>query len=577
MFGEVSRYRSPSSKELFHRGPEHFGLIESEGSLISHYRLSIVDLSPNGNQPLVSKKSCLVFNGEIYNYKDLLHQYLPELSGSIQSDSVALHALLDRVGSKIISELNGMYAVVYKTDSEVLFFRDRAGIKPLYYCQHFDSLLISSEIGPLKTRLNPKIKKEGLAEYIVHGAVLTDTIYEGILDAEPGHLYSWSFLERNILYERIEYKSNINEGDLDKVLDDVVESMEANEVPSALLLSGGIDSSLLAHYLSKLPNRPKAITVDFGRQTINNEVYLAKIVAKKLGLEHQVIHVDSNKVKLSLEGVLQNHGQPFADAADIVLDSIYKSIKNEFKVVFQGDGGDEMFGGYNRHRFIKFSKILKILPQNLFVRNRKIYRILSALNKSKFFETHSDLMREDSLIYEDLKHLFNPKVDWYSAKYKHYKRVHDKLKMESDLDALFAADKKIWLPKVFLKKVDIPSMKNSLEVRVPYLHDIIQNWSDKLSKKTMLNFRHAKLTLRRLAERNLPREIYTAKKMGFGVPYKQWLIEDFKEEYLDILDELSSYDILDIKLVRDNFINNTNDYLHFHWKLFVLCKWLKSI
>lgn len=576
LFGDIGEYDIPTFDELNHRGPDHFGIETSENAIMAHYRLSIVDLTSNGDQPLVSEKSILIFNGEIYNYKSLLQKYIPGSLELTKSDSVALQKLLDTVGLQIISELKGMFAVVYKLDNRVFFFRDNVGIKPLYFYRNSSSLIISSEITPIKQRVKPKISQKALLEYIVHGVVLTDTIFEGVRECIPGVLYVWDSENCVTNLKVVEKHYNTLDMDLDEAIENVVSSMEAREVPSALLLSGGIDSSLLAHYLSKLKIKPEAITVDFGIKTINNELGLAVKLAEKLGLTHRIIKVEANDIKDRIEPLLKRHGQPFADAADVVLDAIYGTLKDDYKVVFQGDGGDEMFGGYSRHRFIKYSKILKKIPLILFSRSSRLTRILRALRQQSFFEIHSDLMREDSLIYDELPKLFNDNIDWYDAKYGHYKNVHKVGYNRAEIDRLFFGDKKIWLPKAFLKKVDIPSMNNSLEARVPFLHDDIQNFCEEIEKKSVVGIRYGKLPLRAIARRHLPREIYRAKKMGFGVPYKEWLANDFRDEYLELLDQLSRFNLIDVEEVRKHFILNDGSYLHFHWKLFILCKWLKN-
>ena len=569
---------SAKQNELEHRGPDAFGSVTKSDSEFAHWRLSILGLSNAYDQPLHYKESLLIYNGEIYNYQELGQRYFKR---NYVNDSELLAHLLYYYGTEVITELKGMFAFVFlDKQKRIIVGRDRLGIKPLYYSFKDGNLLVSSEISPIQRRINPVISHEAIAEFIVHGVIHTNTVYEGILEFPNSHYAIYSHSELSLYkYSQNQFgKKQKSKADLGNLLSNSMALHLNSDVPTAILLSSGIDSSLLTFYASKLKSGLKVYTADFGGDAINDELDAAKKLCDHLGIEHYSISLKDRPKSVIIDELLKRHGQPFGDAADIALYVLYDALPKEIKVVIQGDGGDELFGGYRRHRLMKYgnSVLLHFVLRNLpFLRARRLGLALGAENVDR----HSALLRQDNMVSDKLKSFIKSEQILQSLEIVEtacYQKKYQEVAAEkSEQNKFYTVDMNLVLKNQFLRKVDISSMALSKEARVPLLYDDILDHAMTLDVQDNVNLFYGKLPLRKIAKQKLPRFIFKRKKMGFGVPYSRWLDTELNSDYMSCLKSTRVQQVLNTEAIYEDFCKRSHDHF-LHWKTYILAKWLKN-
>jgi asparagine synthase (glutamine-hydrolysing) len=534
---------SAAIARLAERGPDDRGLWSEQDTVLAHCRLSILDLSPAGHQPMVSAdgRYVLIYNGEIYNFRDLR----AELGGDWRSDSdseVILKAYA-RWGKSFVQRLRGMFALGIwdRQEKRLLLARDRLGVKPLYYAQRDGAVLFASRPQALfayDPKLSTTVDFAGLSLYLEAGYFPAPfTLYSAVRKLPGGHLLEFADGKTSISaywnplgIEPIAAWRDRSERDLldelDALLTASVKARLISDVPLGAFLSGGIDSSTVVALMSKLASGPvKTFTIGF-REPQYDESEHAAAVAKAFGTQHlqEILSVDD---LLALVPSFHEHfDEPFFDSSAFPALAVSRLARREVTVALGGDGGDELFGGYHYYSILHRLAPAFRMPQALRAGAARMIRLAPSHRAQLLAET---LIEDEPL--KAFRFMRSIAKDFGSPM----------LEPRAKLDQVFAAtvaqmppgltaaeqamrlDLTHILPEEYLQKTDLSSMTYSLEAREPLLdHDLVE-WSLKLPLEWKLRGGKSKYVLRRLAERYLPREIVERRKQGFSVPIDRWL------------------------------------------------------
>jgi len=591
---------------ILHRGPDDSGSYFSQNVGLTQRRLSIIDLSNGGHQPMVSKcgRYSLVYNGEIYNYPELrnnLSQKGYEFSSSSDTE-VVLNALIDE-GEAALSTFNGMFSLAFwdVALNRLLLARDRFGIKPLYYCQDRHSLIFGSEIKAVLSsgRYSQNTDYQGLNEYMWFGnAIGNNTLYEGISKVLPGEylLFSELGLERK-RYWKIEDtpENRISQNEAVTGVRDLLKQSVSrhllSDVPVGVFLSGGIDSSAITALASSAYNgRLQTFAVGFDFDRGKSELDKAKFVADRYKTDHHELHISGSNLTDVIHQLMHAHDEPFADAANIPLYLLCKELKDDVKVVLQGDGGDEIFAGYRRYNALSIEKTwmlissLGLLTQRFLPKARRsarLDRFFSAMSqfdsgkKMALLLTHDSYRNNPTQVLSDdiLNHI--SQRDPFESYYECSGRFHH---LDSVQKMLYT-DCEILLPNTYLEKVDKPTMASSIEVRVPFLDKELTDYVMGLPSNYKVKRGQKKWLLRQSMRGIVPNEILDGPKAGFGVPYSSWLkgplAELLRETFLSRTVKESGYfnnEMMEKKINEHLSGKRNNEYIL--WKSLLLGLWI---
>ncbi len=551
-----------STRSLAHRGPDDEGVFCEGGIALGHRRLSIIDLSKAGHQPMISddNRYVITYNGEVYNFLDIRSQL--EIAGCAfksQSDTEVVLQAFIQFGESAFSLFNGMFAIaIYDRFEDVLVVaRDRFGIKPLYYLNNENYFVFGSEIKSILATgfPNRKINLQALSEYMWYGNPLgTNTMFQGIDEVLPGHYLKISknkfILKPYHHFNEIEHRKDTESEALMQVrerLDAAVKRHLISDVPVGIFLSGGIDSSAITAFASKYYDKGlQTFSVGFDFDKGVNELGKAAYVSKKFGTLHNELHVSAEHLVPVIEELVRSHDEPFADAANIPLFLLCREIKGQVNVILQGDGGDEIFGGYSRYRTIQDR--MKWLPLSILSpvissksnsnRLLRLKRFLSAISMRDDAIRHALLMTIETLSSPP-ENIFsnNIRAKLQSQNpFNRYKEIYDALNGMNSIDKLFIADTQIVLPDTFLEKVDKSTMAHSIEIRVPFLDTELTDYVMSLPAELKVKNGEKKYLLKQSLRGIVPDSILDGPKTGFGVPYSFWLqkkLSSYLEERLN--------------------------------------------
>lgn len=592
---------------LYHRGP-NYGEVKTYKSVgLGHRRLSIIDLSSNANQPMTTKDEnyTIIYNGEIYNFIEIKTKLIAiGFSFSTNSDTEVVLKAFEAYGESCFKMFNGMFAIaIYDAKKDKLIIsRDQYGVKPLYFYKDSEKLLFASEIKAIKLfpNINLTLNNQSLSEFLWYGNSLGNrTIYNEILQIEPGTYLTVSKVD----YSSTKY-FDINKipqlkktekeatNDIKVLLEDAIKRHLVSDVQVGILLSGGIDSSAITAFASKhYKGKLNTYSIAFDFEKGGNELKLARKVAEKFKTNHHEIKITGSDLVNVLEKLAVSHDQPFADAANIPLYLITGKLNNEVKVLLQGDGGDEFFGGYSRYNTLSTLYKWKILaklfkPFNFIKFNStkilRLQRFLKAISTKEPYLRNALLLTMESkfsnpsqVLNENFKQNIencDPFLD-YKEKYKSYNTDL------SDTQSLFYTDTQIILKNTFLEKVDKSTMANSIEVRVPFLDKDLTTYLLGLDSQLKIKNGVQKYLLKKVLDGIIPDEILYGKKKGFGVPYGYWLKTSLKEYFLEQINTESVKNIIDYNNVINMFdkhVNNKNNYDFLLWKVLMLAIWINK-
>lgn len=539
-------------KSIAHRGPDSEGSFCDEKIALGFRRLSIIDLE-EGHQPMESADGNLhlVFNGEIYDYKELRTELEKAgISFHTHSDTEVLVNTIQQYGVKALDKLRGMFsfAVWNEKEQTLMLARDFFGIKPVYYAQIDGHFVFASEIKSILAfpGYERKVNQQALEQYLsFQYSPLEETFFKGIYKLMPGHIliyrqgrfeikeYFHPYLEpKNDPAGEIEAEALQNR--LRGVLRDSVEHHMLSDVEVGAFLSGGVDSG----YLAAISGADQAFTVGFDEGEHYSEVDRAKEVAQQAGLKHHIRIIGKQEFWDSLPDVMYYMDEPLGDASAVALYFLAEEASRYVKVVLSGEGADELFGGYNIYREPDSLKAVSWIPRGI---RRKIGQLAAKLPdiKGRDFLIRAGMSVEERFIgnayiyrEKEKKQILRNPIQGPSTR-EFMKPFYTALgnqtagkKKLKDMEKMQSVDLKYWLPGDILQKADKMSMAHSLEVRVPFLDKNVYELASKLPKDMKLAGGTTKYIFRKAVSDSVPSDTDSRKKLGFPIPIRVWLRQD---------------------------------------------------
>tara|TARA_B100000212_G_scaffold338807_1_gene316007 strand:+ start:1002 stop:2966 length:1965 start_codon:yes stop_codon:yes gene_type:complete len=638
---ELNKVFSSMSNKLQHRGPDNFGFWgdNSFGIYLSHQRLSILDLSISGNQPMhsYSGRYVLTFNGEIYNHLELRKSLKVEKLISREwlgsSDTETILSCIEAYGvEEAVKKFVGMFAMaIWDRKLKTLFMvRDRFGEKPIYYgflkkdylINH--NLLIdinepilffSSELAVLKEMpgINLEIDPISQAAFLNYGYLPEPLcIYKDIYKVSTNSIYAFKpgrdgyfHKKEPIKIKYWDYRNLVNQkkftskydaiNNLENGLARSIKSQSISDVPIGVFLSGGIDSSLITAIFQEQNKNPiKSFSIGFkesglGEKFFDESTYSTKI-AQYLGTEHTQIQLNSKDILDIIPNIQKIYSEPFADPSQLPTYLLSKITRNAgIKVALSGDGGDELFGGYNRHWVApKIFNLLRYFPEEL--RNLlssgidKIFINNNGLNRDKFQKMLRAINASNSieLIYDSLLSQWPLYTEFSSLPYFEKPSF---IASNSIYESLFLTDINFYLPSDILTKVDRASMSVSLETRAPFLDHRLAEIAFKIPVDMKIKSNFSRVTtkwiLKKILEKKIPKELINRKKVGFAVPISKWLQGPLKSWANDLLtsDNLYEQNYLDrdkINKLWKEHLESKYDHSNRLWTILMWQSWKRT-
>jgi len=622
-FNEAGRFHlinlQKSVNVLEHRGPDTQGTFIHDKVGLGHRRLAVIDVSARANQPMKdsSGRYTIVYNGEIYNHRELkkMLEERHQVQFISNSDTEVLLYAYIIYGKQCLNMLNGFYAfAIYdKMKNELFIARDRFGIKPLYYYQDEDKFLFASELRSIISYgIQRSIQIESLVLYLQLNYIPAPfSIIQGVTKLLPGHCILINsrdiHIERYYKVERdlTEFSPNINYTGIKEMLidklDNSVQKRLIADVPLGVFLSGGIDSSLITALASRHQSNLKTFSVGYENARYFDEKKYAQQVADQYKTDHHVFNISNSDLLNHLPAILNHFDEPFADSSCIPVYLLSKLTRNEVTVALSGDGADEIFAGYNKHKAFyraskggivndilkTFSPLWKIMPKsrNDFLSNR--FRQLDRYAKGlrldpaeRYWFWAGFLPERKALSY------FSPAfIEPYSnQKIEELKfNLTNALNHTESMDEILLADTRLVLPNDMLYKVDLMSMAHGLEVRVPFLDHNIVEFAFSLHERYKINQKNQKIILRDILKDLLPGKLHLRTKHGFEVPLLNWFRKDLKSLITDdlladnFINEQEIFNPASIKsLKKQLFSSNPGDANAHVWALMVFQSWWRK-
>ncbi len=609
------------------RGPDDCGeyFDNNAGLVLSHARLSIIDLTSAGSQPMISNCNnyILIFNGEIYNHltlrkllKDQGHDY--PWQGS--SDTETLLACLKLWGmNETLLKITGMFAFAFwdKKRKKLYLARDRMGEKPLYYGELDGAFVFGSELKAFHAhpKWKGEVDRDVLAQYIRHGYVHEpNCIYKNFYKLSPGHFVEiqerkvikiseyWS-LRKKIPIERKDIPYHEFTEKLENLISDSIRERSRADVPLGAFLSGGIDSSLLVALMQKNSDENiKTFTIGYENDSYN-EARHAKKVADYLGTEHTDLLINPNDVISVIPELPKIWDEPFADSSQIPTLLVSKLAKQRVKVAISGDGGDEIFCGYNRYQIgFNLYKTAQYFPNSLVTYLAKklqsskggmFEKYIAKLPKKYRFQAINDRLIKLGFVLEHTKD-----INYYKTLVSLNHQPQDIVKNSKEKESLLThfgswpnlsdfretmmyLDAMTYLPGDILTKTDRASMSIGLELRAPFLDHKIIEYAWQMPLKYKLRRGKTKAPLRDILYTLVPKEIIDRPKMGFGIPIEDWLngpLRDWAENLLDYdrLENEGFFHTEKVRMMWKDQLKGERRWHHQIWTLLMFQSWLEN-
>jgi asparagine synthase (glutamine-hydrolysing) len=598
---------------LNHRGPDGEGIFVNETVALGHRRLSIIDTSAAANQPMLSqdRRYAIVFNGEIFNYKELQAKYFPQHTFQTTSDTEVFLELFIKIGPAAFSELRGFFAAaIYDKDSEEMYIaRDRFGKKPLHVYQDGESLLFASELKSLFTFGIPREVNWQVLPYYFQLNYIPQplSIIKSVRKLLPGHYLRitkdsvedkeyYELKLRKQSYEELSYEEAQQK--LVSLMDDSTRLRLIADVPLGAFLSGGIDSSVVVALAARHQQQLKTFSIGYKDHPFFDETHYAEMVSKKYKTQHTVFSLSNNDFLEHIEDVLDYMDEPFADSSSIPTYILSKHTRKHVTVALSGDGGDEVFAGYNKYK-AEWNVMQHSLKKNIVRGLKPLWNKLPKSRNSKLTNTIRQLHRfaeGASLSAEDrywrwasmmpsetAEKLF---VENFSSNLNGKKKLNEIFKWNisgNDLNEVLLADINLVLLGDMLVKVDTMSMANSLEIRSPFLDQEVVEFAFGLPSSYKIDAKMKKKIVQDAFRDMLPTELYNRPKQGFDIPLLGWLRKELWSKIND--DLLADNFILEQGIFNLSTIQNLKRKLHSSnpedthetiWALIVFQHWWKK-
>lgn len=580
------------SKSIQHRGPDGHGFYWNDDHrlMLIHRRLAIIDLNPTGQQPMFDDKRdySIVFNGEIYNFKQLKQELQNEgITFRSSSDTeVLLNGLIHWGVQKTLEKCEGMFAFCFLDlqQKKMYLGRDRIGEKPLYYGEFDKRFYFSSELKSFfNIGLKPKLNNEAVNRFLSYGYVPgEDSILAGFQKLKPAHFITidlktksrdevcyWNYTTQLLKSKKQTYTTlDSASTDLENELTRVVEQQMISDVPLGAFLSGGIDSSLIVSLMSKISKKKvQTFTIGFNDQKIN-EAHYANQISKILGTDHTELYLNDSDLLNIIPDLSKIYDEPFADASQVPTFLVSQLCRKKVTVSLSGDAGDELFGGYDRYvdwdkRYQNFSKVPKIL--------RHVLGAGLGLSSQRRFAKYKAILKSSSL-----QEIYDSSIRHWHTNY--IGLLNTSLNNDySNFDIMQSMDIQNYLPDDILVKVDRAAMANSLETRIPFLNHKLIELSWKIPFEYKINNGKKKFILKNILSKYVPQEVFNRPKQGFAVPLDTWLRTSLKEWAYDLVNRfedteyITRSDVLTVWNQHQSGLNNSGVL----WDILMLQDWKK--
>jgi asparagine synthase (glutamine-hydrolysing) len=565
-------------KKLNHRGPDNSSTVIYENLILGHTRLSIIDLDSRSDQPFELDNFSIVFNGEIYNYLELKEELVQYgMTFKTNSDTEVILNAYKFWGEEFLNKMNGMWSfVIYdKYKETIILSRDRFGVKPLYYYLSEDAFIFSSEIKSILPYLKLKaVSRKEIIRYLIYGAQehREETLFLGIKRFPKGSIGKYNLKSKTLKireFYHLKTGSNVHteidvvKKNLRRKLDQSVKIRLRSDVEVAIALSGGIDSNIITFISNNINNNLKSFTATYLNAKEINENNLTDKTVKKLALNHVYKEVNIDEYIDKLEKIIWYHDEPFDTMGMIAQFSVFQSMKeNNVKVSLDGQGADEIFGGYKnymvciikKHFFNPFFhyKYFSANDFNQIINNYKLF--LVSLFPSLF---------ERLYFKKRARKVFNNSIKFISSKKKMFE-------YPSNLNAKLNYDIDEHLP-VLLKYADRNSMANSVESRAPFMDYNLINYSIDVSPNLKFKNGYLKYILRETFDSHIDENIIWNKlKKGFPVPQKEWLDDE------RLIKKFNTFINASVILKKLNINMNLDRSNPIYWRIINLAIWEKT-
>lgn len=599
-----------------HRGPDDAGVFLSANYSLGHNRLSIIDLSRAGHQPMHSKdkRYTIVYNGEIYNFLDIKKELIAKGYTFVSNtDTEVILCAYAEWGRDCLEKFNGMFAfAILDNQTEQLFLaRDRVGIKPLYYYHKDGAFIFSSEAKAIfKHKIDKIINKDALNIYFRLLYVPAPlTIWKNIFKLEPGHYALvkegkleikryWNIEEKPLIYDRKYLESEIS-----RLLTDSIKMQLVSDRPVGVFLSGGIDSTIIAGVASSFSKNIKTFSVGFEKtvqsEKYNNDARVAKKTAQYFGTVHCEYVPSAEDIKKNIEETIYHMDEPIANSIQVINLLLSREASKQVTVVLGGDGADELFGGYERYYYNylidRFQKIPKFLRKNIIIETT-----FNIVGKSVLYEKINTppgvsrylnfLTQKEDQIGSFLRKEYNNSVivtEWYKKLY--FNTVDE----QNFTRQFMRTDLLSWLPSESLVRSDKMSMASGLEQRVPFLDHRLVELADripleyKIGEKGMLIGRSGtgykgKDILKKAMSAYLPDFVLDQPKWGWFSPAAKWIRGDLKGYFEEVLSPSycegtkDMFDFDEIQKILKDHQSGEKYALNTLWSIFTFQIWYKK-
>jgi asparagine synthase (glutamine-hydrolysing) len=582
-----------ANRVMQHRGPDAHAIHSDETIGLAHRRLSIIDLSTGANQPMnsASGKSCIVYNGEVYNYKEIEKKLIISRGGNYQpktsSDTELVLEAMETWGSKAVHELNGMFAFAWynRAEKNLKIFRDRLGVKPLYYYWDGNNLFFASELKvfkALRKKLNLSIDSSAVTSFFHAGYIGGEkSIYSNVLKLLPGSSLDikvgqlvkenyWN-IEDKIQNQVLNDRDEINHT-LKSLLESSVHYRMISDVPFGTFLSGGIDSSLVTAIAAQHTGNKKLNTfsIGFNEAAINESEYAAE-VAKFLGTNHHAFTV-TEKDALEIVPLLSNiYDEPYADSSAIPTLLVSKLAKQHVTMVLSGDGGDELFHGYGAHlwanrmrnSWLKYGKTF--LSPLLKLGDSRKKRIGYLFENPKIGQWQDHIFSQEQYLFTNREIAGLMKQADFQAMKNLLQGKEPRKLTPAEWQSLH--DLQNYLPDDLLVKVDRASMYYSLEAREPLLDYRLVEFAFNLPPELKINRLIQKYILKEQLYQYIPEKYFQRKKQGFSIPLNKWLKNELKpllHHYTDegLTEKFGWLNAAAVSQLKKRYLSGKEDFLY---------------
>lgn len=594
------------NKKIAHRGPDDRGVYIDNNIGLGHTRLSVLDLSERGHQPMVyehkGRKAVITYNGEVYSFQELRKELKDKgYQFNSKTDTEVLLASYLEYGFDCLDRFNGMFAfVIYDVDRKIIFgARDRFGQKPFKYYIDDNRFIFSSELKAISEQgMKREVDYDAIDDFLTLQYVpFPKTGFKNIYKLPQAHYFVLNLKTNDFKIERyfdLDYSKKLNLSEnkwmdlIEKGLEKAVKKRLISDVPLGAFLSGGVDSSAIVAFMSKFADKVKTFSISFEQKDFDESKY-ARQVAKLYNTDHTEFRVQSKDLLKHIEDLVYRYEEPYADSSQLPTFILSKLTNKYVTVALSGDAGDENFGGYDKYRRHVLMKnyrpllwlLMPFLPLvrlgKSFLHNdnlEKLYIFLSTFNKEVpirhfNYTSYFDEFSKEELYKNDFKSQLRNQGNVF-------KKILENKNFD-EIDKVFYLDFNSYIPDDINVKVDIASMANALEVRTPMLDYEFVSLVSQIPWELKTSAREGKKIFKRMLAKYLPRNILDRKKHGFSVPITHWFRNELKDYMRNtILDENGLVLRIMKKEKVAKLINNHlrgNDNARKLWTLMVLNLW----